>query len=832
MKKRGNRSQGFSIFLRGWGFRWVFFAAVILFSAAISPAQDEWPREIASPDGKVIVYQPQLESFKADKVAARAAISLQKPDEKAPLFGVVWFSARALTDRDTRMVEFTDLKINQVRFSPSSSEQEKRMAAFFERNVDQLGQTPMTLDRFLAMTAAVEQEQVQAERLSTDPPKILFATIPSALILINGKPELRKVENSDFERIINTPFVILFSTSTRTYYLKGGDFWYAAEDVLGTWRTIADPPEAVRELAGRMSEPIDSSAVPDQEKPKIAPRVIIATEPTELIVSDGQPRYASVLRTALLYMSNTPSDVFMEVKTQQYYVLLSGRWYRSSSLENGPWTYVAPDKLPRDFMRIPSGSAKGHILAFVGGTVQAKEAVLDAQIPQTQAVKRSEAKLNVTYDGNPRFEKIRGTDMEYARNTPTQLLKIRGKYYACEKAVWFVSDSPNGPWVVADSIPDEIENIPPDSPVYNTKYVHIYDSTPEVVHVGYTPGYIGSYVYGDTVVYGTGYDYPAWTGSVYYPVPWTWGFAPIYDPYYCGWGFGWGFGAGFGYGVGWGLGWGWNGWAWGGWGWGWGWPVWGWGGWYHQGGGDHGGGGHHGDGHHGDGGHHDGGGHHGGRGDHDGGGHPRNANLHRPINVDHSSRQAGVRNPENRSTGSRPETARGNRERGNVSPDQGSRRESRPGQELGGARGGSDQRNRVAPARPNNVYADRDGNVYRRTERGWEQRGPAGWSRPQGRDPQGFNRNQPNLNRDYSARMRGEQRSRDFGRAGGGYGGSFGPRSGFSGGGYNRGSSGGFQGGGFQGGGFQGGGRGGFQGGGGGGRGPDFGGGGGRGGHR
>ena len=121
------------------------------------------------------------------------------------------------------------------------------------------------------------------------------------------------------------------------------------------------------------------------------------------------------------------------------------------------------------------------------------------------------------------------------------------------------SDNSNGPWVVADSIPSEIDTIPPESPVYNVKYVHVYDSTPEVVYMGYTPGYVGSYVYGDTVVYGTGYAYPAWTGAYYFPWPLTWGFAPIYDPFYCSWGFGWGFGAGFISGWGWGIGWGWGG---------------------------------------------------------------------------------------------------------------------------------------------------------------------------------------------------------------------------------------------------------------------------------
>ena len=89
-----------------------------------------------------------------------------------------------------------------------------------------------------------------------------------------------------------------------------------------------------------------------------------------------------------------------------------------------------------------------------------------------------------------------------------------------------------------------MEKIPPSNPVYNVKYVYIYDTTPTVVYVGYTPGYTGCYVYGSTVVYGTGYHYSGWHGTYYYPRPATYGFAVRYNPW-TGWsvGFGMSYGA-------------------------------------------------------------------------------------------------------------------------------------------------------------------------------------------------------------------------------------------------------------------------------------------------
>ena len=48
--------------------------------------------------------------------------------------------------------------------------------------------------------------------------------------------------------------------------------------------------------------------------------------------------------------------------------------------------------------------------------------------------------------------------------------------------MWFKGAAFNGPWIVADSVPDdEIQSIPPESPVYNTRFATVYDSTPETV---------------------------------------------------------------------------------------------------------------------------------------------------------------------------------------------------------------------------------------------------------------------------------------------------------------------------------------------------------------
>jgi hypothetical protein len=82
-------------------------------------------------------------------------------------------------------------------------------------------------------------------------------------------------------------------------------------------------------------------------------------------------------------------------------------------------------------------------------------------------------------------------------------------------------------------VPEVIYAIPPSSPLYYVTYVRVYGATPEVVYVGYTPGYLGTVVASDgTVVYGTGYVYDPWIGETFYAAPVTYGLAaqPVYNP--------------------------------------------------------------------------------------------------------------------------------------------------------------------------------------------------------------------------------------------------------------------------------------------------------------
>ncbi|MEZ9820571.1 carbohydrate-binding family V/XII [Shewanella sp. 10N.286.45.A1] len=526
--------------------RFIFAAFTLMLIGLINANAIEWPQEVTAKEGNIVVYQPQPESLDGNILQGRAAMSLELIDRDDPIFGAFWFSARIDTSADNATVR--DVKVTRVRWPESTAADEQRFTEVVEKSIGTSSFT-ISMERLSASLANAKQEKQSLENIKNDAPNIIFRQQLTVLLSYDGSPQFREIENSPYERALNTPFAVARNKQTKKMYLSSGTFWYTADNPMGPWQVTEYPPE---DLVKMLPKSEDAEA----KSNGTAPAVIAVKNPTELVATDGKPKWKSLTEGKLLYVSNTETAWIREVSSGDMYLLLSGRWFKAKK-EAGPWAFVRADKLPASFNDIPPESDIGGLRVSVAGTTEANQAMLDAQIPQTAAIKRSEAKLNVEYDGEPKFDAIPGTKVAYAVNTATQVLKINGQYYAVDNAVWFVASTAKGPWKVADNIPtDEIAKIPPSSPVYNTTYVEIYDSTPEVVYVGYTPGYMWSYPYYGVPVYGTGWYYPPYWGRYYYPRPPTWGLHVGYNPW-TGWNVGVSWSNGFfSVGVGWSAGWG------------------------------------------------------------------------------------------------------------------------------------------------------------------------------------------------------------------------------------------------------------------------------------
>ena len=501
---------------------------VLLAASSLQAEAIDWPQQLVAKNGSsVLIYQPQVEIFSGNSIEGRAAVSVTtSASDAAPVFGAIWFKAKIDTDRDARTAVIRDFEVGDIRFADASGDEMQKLSDFIET---QLAGTHLSIsvDQLLADLDKAEAGQ-ETSSLKHEPPKIILSTEPAILISIDGEPVLQAIDGSDYERVVNSAFLIV--KDGRDYFLYiGSNAWYVARAIDGPWGEAKKVPKNIASLV----EPAeaDSDDIGDV-------KIIVATEPTELLVADGKPTWAPVEGMDLLYMDNTDSNAFLELSTQNYYVLLSGRWYRGNGMVGDlQWEHVPNDQLPEPFGDVPEDSVNGAILSQVAGTSQARQAVLDNTIPQTAAIDRDDRSFSVDYDGTPDFAPIEEMSVEYAQNTSAAVFRYGALYYACDDGVWYMSNSATGPWTVATEIPDAIYKIPVSNPHHNVTYVKVYDVTPQVVYVGYTPGYYGSYYSHGAVVYGTGWYYQPWYGPYYYPRYPTWGLHMTYNPWY-GWGVG------------------------------------------------------------------------------------------------------------------------------------------------------------------------------------------------------------------------------------------------------------------------------------------------------
>ena len=504
--------------------------------------QDSWPRQIPySGGGTVTIYQPQPEKLTGDNLEARAAVSIRKNAADEPIFGAMWIKAALSGAGDVATAK--EVTVVNSKFSEDENINSKDFKSSVEKGLSALN-VKFSREN---ITASIRQEQGE-NTLKNDPPLIIYRDKPTTLIVLDGEPLEEKDDDLKMVRVTNTPYLIVKNPGDNKYYLYGGSFWYSSTRVKDGWTSVKNLPSAIRQIDVKMKDEEKKASSKNEQTSQFSSptEILVVTEPAELIQTEGKPTYQAVQNSTLLYVNNSLDEIFKDIDSQKNYILLAGRWYRSSTL-NGPWEYVSQNDLPRAFADIPAGSEKDGVLASVAGTEEASDAVMEAQIPQTAKVDRNTAQVEVNYDGNPQFEPIANTSLSIAENSNITVMRTAdNRFYALENGIWFVGNSAFGPWRVANERPSDIDRIPPSSSAYNARYVHIYETTPQYVYVGYTQGYMGNYIYGPTVVWGTGWRYRPWRGRYYRPRPATWGFGMHYNPWT-----GWSMSFGLGFNVGW-----------------------------------------------------------------------------------------------------------------------------------------------------------------------------------------------------------------------------------------------------------------------------------------
>ncbi len=191
------------------------------------------------------------------------------------------------------------------------------------------------------------------------PPRIVVSTRPAILVPLYGKPRMVKVPGTALTRIENTPGVVLKGKSGN-YYIPVYDGFMHSKKLDGNWIATKPIPKVLykgKDEALKAGQLDLFAAVPNPRTGRTptlelgAPRVIVSSQPTALVVVDGPPGFQRVPGTELSRVVNSESVMFRDEATGQLYVQIGERWYRAPSL-GGPWSGVPEGELPADISAV------------------------------------------------------------------------------------------------------------------------------------------------------------------------------------------------------------------------------------------------------------------------------------------------------------------------------------------------------------------------------------------------------------------------------------------------------------------------------------------------
>ena len=520
--------------------------------SATDVTPDTWPKTTAVNGITYAIYHPQVDSWDGYHLATHAVVSVLPAGAQQPTFGVITMQAKTVTDRQAQTVYFDQIAITHATFpsDPGDTETYQHVLQQLVTNAP----SSLPLARLTSSMAVREEKQdVPAVVVANITPQFIFTQSPTVLVLIDGAPVWRPMPGTTLERLINTR-ALIFRNNTGTLWMHLYDGFLTASSLTGPWTVATNVPPEETPVAQNLA---DANVVdlmpgePDETTNLLpllqqgAPQLVVATTPTELIVTAGVPHWMPIPGTSLQYVENTTGNVFKDQRNKQYYVLVTGRWFRAPGFD-GPWHYIPGHELPSDFAKIPDDSPKENVKASIPETPQSQDALIANAVPQMAQVDPAQVHFAPILRSVPVLAPIEGTPLQYVENCQTPIIRVNDtNWYAVQDGIWFTASSLDSTWTVATAVPPVIYTIPPNAPLYYVTSVRIYDVTPSNIVEGYTPGYLGAVTTTDgVVVYGTSYAYPSYiVENVWYPAPITYGYATnlCWTPW-TSWIFGFGFG--------------------------------------------------------------------------------------------------------------------------------------------------------------------------------------------------------------------------------------------------------------------------------------------------
>jgi hypothetical protein len=211
--------------------------------ASASTAEQAWPRTFTRSTDTFSIYQPQVDKWDGDRLYLYSAVEVANPSKKSTNYGVIWFNARAEIDKLNRTVTLDQLQLTKANF-PAEPSKNSELMQLLEAKLPKVTRT-VSLDRLVAATEA-DGQPIKTVEVKNDPPAIIFSTNQSVLVLIDGPAQMREIEGTKLQRVINTRAILLFENDKKTYYLRVSDWWLQAATLEGPWTYAKKVPDDMK----------------------------------------------------------------------------------------------------------------------------------------------------------------------------------------------------------------------------------------------------------------------------------------------------------------------------------------------------------------------------------------------------------------------------------------------------------------------------------------------------------------------------------------------------------------------------------------------------------
>ena len=491
-----------------------------------SPASTAWPQVVRDGDRAFTVFAPCFVSYDGANALIEQAVVRGDGANRAAGAGRATIAAAAVPGAGAGELELNGFVVQSLSFDGAAAPEDER--ASLQRAIG--GRAFATTRRAVTHDMVITNLRgASTDGLGDDAPAFRVERRRTALVTLDGEPRAVPVAGTGWNRIGNTPFVVLQAPDGSFRVRLGPARWMASGTLADGYAPCDAPPADV--LAALGPQPVAAgTGMAPAATPKPAPAVVVVTEPTVLVWTDGDPQPVPVA-TGVEWVPNA-HPVLLRAG-DAWWTLGSGRWFRASALD-GAWARVAPADVPAAFAMLPSGSTFAAAKASVPHTPEAVNAVASTLERRAITVSRSDAYCSTRWNGEPAWQPVGTTPMRISVNASQPVLESGGRWYCCDNAVWFTAAAPTGPWDLCEALPDEIDTAPPGSAAFPLTFVDVLASDDRSVTFAWTPGYFGTYVDAGTVVFGSGWaappvPYAVGGGTAWAPQPQTFGMDASFD---------------------------------------------------------------------------------------------------------------------------------------------------------------------------------------------------------------------------------------------------------------------------------------------------------------